>query len=86
MADTPPTPGARDDTGGGRDRGSTTTYPGTPRWVKVFGIILLVLLLVVVIGLVTGHAGPGLHGPHHHMPFGGAGGHTPPVAEVVQRR
>jgi hypothetical protein len=33
-------------------------YPGTPRWVKVFGIIALVLLVVIM--LLTGH-GPGRH-------------------------
>ena len=29
-------------------------YPGTPRWVKVFGIIGLVLVLLVVIMMFTG--------------------------------
>ena len=34
------------------DRGSTT---GTPRWVKVFGIIFIVLVLLFVILELTGH-------------------------------
>jgi hypothetical protein len=33
---------------------------GTPRWVKVFGIIALALLLLFVILMLTGH-GPGRH-------------------------
>lgn len=43
-------------------------YPGTPRWVKVFGIIAIGLVLLVVILLLTG--GPG-HGPGRHMGSGG---------------
>jgi hypothetical protein len=45
----------------GSDRG---TIYRTPRWVKIVGIIALVVVLVVVIGLVTGHAGPGRHMGH----------------------
>ncbi len=45
--------------------------PKTPRWVKVFGIIAIVLLVVLVIGLITNQAGPGGgHGPGRHMPGG----------------
>ena len=35
---------------------------GTPRWVKVFGIIVLVLVLLFVILMLTGHS-PGRHIP-----------------------
>lgn len=50
-------------------------YPGTPRWVKVFGIIALVLVLLVVIMMfIVG----GPHGPGRHIPSGDAGGGTPP--------
>jgi hypothetical protein len=38
-------------------------YPGTPRWVKVFGVIGLVLVLLVVIMMIIG---PGDHGPGRH--------------------
>ena len=41
------------------------TKPGTPRWVKVFGIIALGLVVLVVL-LVTGVLGEG-HGPGRHM-------------------
>ena len=58
----------------------------TPRWVKVFGVVALVLVLIVVIGLLTGHAGPGRHGPGRHAASGDLGtrpagvpeGQTPP--------
>jgi hypothetical protein len=46
------------------DHGSTTSTPG---WVKVFGIIALVVVLLFVFLMFT--RGPGGHGP---------GGHTPP--------
>lgn len=47
------------DAGARRGRGSIT---GTPRWVKVFGIIAIVLVLLFVI---------------NHLSGGGMGGHTP---------
>jgi len=40
---------------------------GTPLWVKVFAAVALFLLVVIVIGLLTGHAGPGRHGPGRHV-------------------
>ncbi len=49
------------------DRSSTYS---TPRWVKVFGIIALILALLVGIILFTGVGGP--HGPGRHVPSGGA--------------
>ena len=44
---------------------------GTPRWVKVFGIIALIVALLVVVMLLIGGGG---HGPQRH---GGAGRGTP---------
>ena len=49
---------------------------GTPRWVKVFGIIALVVLLIFIIMLLT----RGSHGPGRHMR--GEGRQTPPVALI----
>ena len=50
-------------------------YPGTPRWVKVFGIVIIVvILLVVVMMFISG----GEHGPGRHTPSGDAGGQVPP--------
>ncbi|MEO7908658.1 MAG: hypothetical protein ABIV47_03305 [Roseiflexaceae bacterium] len=51
------------------DRRSTS---GTPRWVKVFGIIVLVVVLLFVISLLAG----GQHGPGLHTPSGDSGGWT----------
>jgi hypothetical protein len=42
--------------------------PGTPRWVKVSGILALIALVVLVVMLV---AGGGQHGPGRHAADGG---------------
>ena len=39
---------------------------GTPRWVKVFGVIALAVVLLFVILLLTRGPGGG-HGPGRHM-------------------
>jgi hypothetical protein len=77
MADPPPSPRTDDDTGVRPDRESTT---GTPRWVKVFGIIALLLVLLFVIALLTGN-----HGPGRHAASGDAGGHAPPSSVTEHR-
>ena len=51
---------------------SSTAYPGTPRWVKVGGIVALVMVVLVVLVMVM--AG-GNHGPMRHIPSAG-GTHT----------
>ena len=49
-------------------------YPGTPRWVKVFGItVIVVVLLVVAMMFLVG----GEHGPSRHTQSGNAGGQVP---------
>ncbi len=60
------------------DRGSA---PPMPRWVKVFGIVLIVLVLLVGIILFTGIGGE--HGPGRHNPSGGAE-YTLPIEHVIQ--
>ena len=60
MADLPDT---NNKTNVNPNRRSTTS---TPRWVKVFGIIAVSLVLLVVIVVFTGVGGP--HGPGRHMP------------------
>ena len=73
MADPPRDSDAGEDTGVAPDRESTI---GTPRWVKVSGIIALVLVLLFVIVMLTGGGG---HGPGRHTLFdGGPSGPTPP--------
>ncbi len=69
MAYRPPYPNT-DDTDVGPDRGSTT---GTPRWVKVFGIIVIVVVLLVVARIFIG----GEHGPGRHAPSGHVGYQAP---------
>lgn len=62
-----PTPGRPDDTSPETDGSSP---PGMPRWLKMSGIIVLVvILLVVIIQLVVG----GQHGPGLHTPSGADG-------------
>jgi hypothetical protein len=60
MADVPPDPHSKGDTGETPRRGSSEE--STPRWVYVFGLIIVVLVLLFVILHLTG---------------GGLGGHTP---------
>jgi hypothetical protein len=61
MADLPSYPDSGDDAGAGIDR---TSPPGTPRWVKLFGIIaLLLVLLFGILHLTGGGLGPDDHGP-----------------------
>ena len=60
MTDPAPYPDSNSDTGVGPGR----EYPGTPRWVKAFGIIAIVLvLLVAIIIFIGGHTSPVQHGP-----------------------
>jgi len=62
MTDLPPRSPAGDETDLGRDGGTTA---GTPRWMKVVGISVIVLVVLVVILLLTG-GGLGGHGPRIH--------------------
>ncbi len=57
------------DTGDDTDAGAfRESPPRIPRWVKMFGIALLVLVLLMAIMMASGH-GPGHHmGPGQHLP------------------
>ena len=55
-------------------------YPGTPRWVKMFGIAALVVVLLFVILLLIGGGG---HGPGRHTSSGALSGRTLP-SSVLQ--
>jgi len=70
MVDPPTDPDSREQTSGDA---------GTPRWVKVFGIVALVVILLLVILLLIG---PGGHGPGMHSSLGG-GVATPRLAIVM---
>lgn len=60
------------------DEGGGGPANGTPRWVKIFGIIaLLVIVLLIVLKLLGAEHGPGRHTPgggtatgHIGLPFG----------------
>jgi hypothetical protein len=82
MADPSSYPGSKGDTSDGigveSDRGSSA---GTPRWVYVFGIIALVLVLLFAIVMLIGAGG---HGPGRHASPGDAGGHAPSSSVTEQ--
>ena len=67
-------------------------YPGMPRWLKVSGIIIIVLVLLGVVIILAGVGGQ--HGPARHIPSGDGGdtsasngaGPIPPEAEPVRAR
>lgn len=54
-----------------RDVPPDTDQAGTPRWVKVFAVIALVVIVLLAVALI---AGGGKHGPGRHM--GSVGGET----------
>ncbi len=56
---------------------TTSTPPDTPRWVKVFGLVIAIVILLFVILLFVGG---GSHGPRRHIPSAGAAGYTSPIA------
>ena len=57
---------------GAADHADGASAPAMPRWVKVFGTIILVLVLLFVVLRLTGLGGQ--HGPARHgaAAFGGA--------------
>jgi hypothetical protein len=62
------------------DNGSRpgSTEESTPRWVKVFGIIGIVMVLLMLVALLTGH-GPGRHmaSGHRHEGLASPAAHNP---------
>ena len=42
------------------------SYPGLPRWVKIFGVIGIAAVLLAAIIIFTGIGGE--HGPVRHLP------------------
>lgn len=62
------------------------SYPGLPRWVKVSGIILIVLILLVAIIFafdIGGEHGPEQFGPGQHGPSNDTGGETMLVGKIA---
>jgi hypothetical protein len=56
-----------------------THAAATPTWVKVFGIVAVILVVLVVVFFLIGRAG---HGPGRHTL---SGGHTGPPPGVNHR-
>ena len=87
MAGLPSYPQSNRDTGGDAGAGpERDSPPSTPRWVKVFGIVALALVLVIAIIIKTGVGGQ--HGPARHMPSGDtppSSLYTPPIQHGVQQ-
>lgn len=54
-------------------------YPGTPRWVKISGILLGVLIMLAAMLMVSGIGGP--HGPGRHLSPEDTGNQTPPAGD-----
>ena len=66
MADPTPAHNLSGDARERPDRGSASSAtPGPPRWVKVFGIVTLALVVLVVIIIFAGIGGA--HGPGRHL-------------------
>lgn len=61
MTELPPSPDSASNTGVGSDRGSAAS---TPHWVKILGILAVILVLAFVVLHITGNSpfGPGGHG------------------------
>jgi hypothetical protein len=70
---------------GARDADADGRREGTPRWVKIFGIVAAVIAVLFAVSLLVGGGG---HGPGRHIPGGdepagddgGSTDHTPPVS------
>jgi len=75
MAD-PHAPDAAEDPGAGPDGRSPI---GMPLWVKMSGVIAVVLILLVAVVMITGAGGE--HGPGRHSGDGDSGGQTPPAGD-----
>ena len=67
MPDLPPNQDLEDDIA--RESHELDGPPATPRWVKVFGIIALIVVLALVVLMFT--RGPGGHGPARHFSLNG---------------
>lgn len=57
---------------------SRSTARSTPRWVKVFAIVLAILIVLVVARLLLG----GGHGPGRHSPSNGKTPASPPSQQA----
>ena len=75
MGDAPYEPEATSDVEAANAQADQAAPPGVPRWVKVSGIIAIVLGVLIVVALLSGAFGE--HGPGRHRPGNDGGGTTP---------
>ena len=80
MANPAPSADATGETNAPAARLSSSSYPGTPRWVKVSVIVSLILIVLVVVVMVLGG---GEHGPMRHIPSVSGRTNTPPIAAGI---
>lgn len=81
MAEQSTDPDSRSNRSRGTDRAATS---GTPRWVKVFGVVGLIVVGLIVFMVVAGSGGAGgegQHGPGRHAPGSDVGAPTGEVTE-----
>jgi hypothetical protein len=77
---TDPTPVTDRSAQTGGPRAPAPSYPGMPTWLKVGGIVTLILiLLVVAIMFIAG----GTHGPSRHVPSSSGSSSTPQAAIAI---
>lgn len=76
MTDSPTQPDDVDDMG--RSRGHTPPI-GMPRWVKVFAVVGIILVVLLLVGLLAG----GNHGPGRHIGDAGSGSALAAVTHSV---
>ena len=80
MANPAPYTDTSGDTDAQVNRASSSVYPGTPRWVKVSGIVALMLILLVVVVMLLGG---GEHGPMRHIPSASGRTNIPTIAAEI---
>jgi hypothetical protein len=56
---------------------------GTPRWVKVFGLVAFVLVVLIVVMLIAGRGG---HGPSRHATGDNGFGYQTGLPTAVTRQ
>jgi hypothetical protein len=77
VAEPPPYP----EPGHEHRRTATPGPTGMPRWVKVFIIVAIVLVLAFILSRLLGVQ----HGPGLHSPSGGSGGQPAPIEQEVEQ-
>ncbi|WP_203247686.1 hypothetical protein [Sporosarcina beigongshangi] len=70
------------DTDKDMDKSGSESTSNTPSWVKMFGLIAIVLIVLVVIIMFFSD---GEHGPGRHLNSNGTGIQTPPIEQGMRQ-